>query len=100
MNKLPTDMGSFVVALLPSLSESLAGTFNIFQVMHHGTHEKQLSNIFAWLLTADGTHGLGEKFQQAFVRRVNQRVNRSEEHTDALQSRCDIVCHLPLDVQH
>src|SRR5699024_4619016 len=39
--------------------------------------EKQLSNIFAWLLAADGTHGLGDRFQQAFVRKVNERVQNN-----------------------
>lgn len=58
-------------ALVPSLSRSLAEQFNVFRVMHHGTHEKQLSNVFAWLLSADGTHGLGDAFQRAFVGRVN-----------------------------
>ncbi|MGO2186450.1 MAG: PD-(D/E)XK nuclease family protein, partial [Brevibacterium aurantiacum] len=43
--------------------------------MHQGTHEKQLSNIFAWLLTVDGTHGLEDKFQQTFITRVNGRVH-------------------------
>ena len=64
-------MNDFVTALLPSLSKSLSATFNIFRVMHHGTHEKQLSNVFAWLLAADETHGLGDKVQTAFVERVN-----------------------------
>src|SRR5699024_11809581 len=80
--------------------------------------EKQLSNIFAWLLAADGTHGLGDRFQQAFVRKVNERVQnngqlppagyrvvqevdtrtgRSEEHTSELQSRFDLVCRLLLE---
>ena len=58
--------------LVPSLSRSLAEQFNVFRVMHHGTHEKQLSNVFAWLLLASGTHGLGDAFQQIFVKRVLQ----------------------------
>lgn len=48
--------------------------FNVFDVMHHGTHEKQLSNVFAWLLKADGTHGLGSAFQRIFVEEVNLRL--------------------------
>src|SRR5699024_2311345 len=36
-----------------------------------GTHEKQLSNVFAWLLTADATHELGDAVQRAFLSRVN-----------------------------
>lgn len=46
--------------------------FNVFEVMHHGTHEKQLSNVFAWLLSSGGTHGLGSAFQQIFVEEVNR----------------------------
>lgn len=36
-----------VTRLVPSLSRSLAEQFDVFRVMHHGTHEKQLSNVFA-----------------------------------------------------
>lgn len=35
--------------------------------MRHGTWEKQLSNVFAWLLDAEGTHGLGDVFQRIFT---------------------------------
>lgn len=49
--------------------------FNVFDVMHHGTHEKQLSNVFAWLLNADGTHGLGDAFQRIFIAEVNRRLS-------------------------
>lgn len=65
------DTGGFVTALLPSLSKSLAEQFNIFRVMHHGTHEKQLSNVFAWLLTTEATHGLGDTFQRIFLAHIN-----------------------------
>ncbi len=65
------ELGGFVTALVPSLSKSLAEQFNIFRVMHHGTHEKQLSNVFAWLLTTGATHGLGDTFQRIFLARVN-----------------------------
>ena len=61
-----------VVALVPSLSRSLAERFNVFRVMHHGTHEKQISNVFAWLLHVGGTHGLGDAFQRIFLEQVNR----------------------------
>jgi len=61
-----------VTALVPSLSRGLAEQFNVFRVMHHGTHEKQLSNVFAWLLSVDGTHELGDAFQRLFVEQVNR----------------------------
>ena len=63
-----------VTRLVPTLSRSLAEQFNVFRVMHHGTHEKQLSNVFAWLLDAEGTHGLGDAFQRIFVARVNAQL--------------------------
>lgn len=67
----PTNMSEFVTALLPALSRSLAEQFSIFRVMHHGTHEKQFSNVFAWLLAADATHGLGDVFQRIFLEKIN-----------------------------
>lgn len=60
-----------VTALLPSLSRSLADQFNVFRVMHHGTHEKQVSNVFAWLLDAEASHELGDVTQQIFLELVN-----------------------------
>lgn len=64
-------MAHLVTTLLPALSRSLTGQFNLFRVMHHGTHEKQLSNVFAWLLQPDASHGLGDVFQRIFLTRVN-----------------------------
>jgi PD-(D/E)XK nuclease superfamily len=61
-----------VTALLPLLSRSLQAGFNVFDVMHHGTHEKQISNVFRWLLEAEGTHNLGDAFQRIFIDEVNQ----------------------------
>lgn len=67
-------MSGFVTALVPTLSRSLAEEFNVFRVMHHGTHEKQLSNVFAWLLTANATHALGDAFQRIFLERINAEL--------------------------
>ena len=39
--------------------------------MHHGLHEKQLSNIFRWLLDAEGTHKLGSQFVHIFIDELN-----------------------------
>ena len=47
--------------------------FNVFDVMHHGTHEKQISNVFRWLLEAEGTHGLADAFVRIFIDQVNRR---------------------------
>ena len=60
-----------VTRLVPSLSRSLAAQFNVFRVMRHGTHEKQLSNVFAWLLDAGATHELGDIVQRIFLELVS-----------------------------
>lgn len=63
-----------VTRLLPSLGRSRERGFNVFDVMHHGTHEKQLSNVFRWLLDADASHGLGERFARIFTDEVNRAL--------------------------
>ena len=78
MLEVARSLDRMVTALVPSLSRSLAEQFNVFRVMHHGTHEKQLSNVFAWLLNSQGTHGLGDTFQQIFVEQVNQGLAGGE----------------------
>ena len=60
-----------VTGLLPGLGESSKAGFNVFDVMRHGTHEKQISNAFGWLLDAEGTHNLGDLFQRVFVEELN-----------------------------
>lgn len=72
MPSTSTPLDRMVTALVPSLSRSLAEQFNVFRVMRHGTHEKQLSNVFAWLLREDATHHLGDAFQRIFVEQVNR----------------------------
>lgn len=60
-----------VNAMVPVLGRSLDPQFNVFDVMHHGLHEKQVSNVFGWLLSREGTHGLGDRFVRIFVGAVN-----------------------------
>src|SRR5262245_58456376 len=43
--------------------------------MHHGTHEKQLSNVFAWLLDADETHRCGDAFLRIFLEEINRGLD-------------------------
>jgi hypothetical protein len=65
--------------LLPVLHRSLEARFNVFDVMHHGTHEKQISNVFRWLLETEGNHHLGDTFLRIFIDEVNRgldEVNR------------------------
>ena len=66
--------GDLVTKLLPILGRSLDLGFNVFDVMHHGTHEKQLSNVFGWLLDIGGTHNLGDKFLRIFVDEANKAM--------------------------
>lgn len=79
-------MADLVTELLPVLSRSSVAPFNVFDVMHHGTHEKQLSNVFGWLLDTHGTHRLGDTFLRIFVHEVNegrspaQRLPESDYH--------------------
>ncbi len=65
-------------SLLPVLFSRSEEMFNVFDVMHHGTHEKQLSNVFAWLLDAEGTHHLGTAFQVIFIDAVNRGLQDGE----------------------
>ena len=67
-----------VTQLLPTLARPLDVSFNVFDVMHHGTHEKQVSNVFRWLLDAEGTHGLGEVFSEIFIAEVNRSLPDGE----------------------
>lgn len=67
-----------VTELVPILGRSLDIGFNVFDVMHHGTHEKQLSNVFSWLLDAGGTHNLGEQFASIFVNEANLALPSSQ----------------------
>ena len=64
-----------LTVLAPMLTNRPQRRFNVFDVMHHGTHEKQLSNVFTWLLKADETHGLGSAFQRIFVEEVNRQLD-------------------------
>lgn len=65
-----------VTSLVPILADRSEAEFNVFDVMHHGTHEKQLSNVFAWLLDTDGSHKLDDAFQRIFIDEVNRGLGR------------------------
>ncbi|MGJ6979248.1 hypothetical protein ACSDQ9_01770 [Aestuariimicrobium soli] len=72
-------LDGLVTPLVPSLATSLSTQFNVFEVMHHGTHEKQLSNVFAWLLRSDASHELGDTFQTILMGRVNKHLPDDEQ---------------------
>ena len=61
-----------VTGLLPVLAKKPQEEFNVFDVMRYGGHERQLSDVFAWLLDADGTHKLGDAFLRIFIDEVNR----------------------------
>jgi hypothetical protein len=63
-----------VTRLLPALARKPREEFNVFDVMRYGGHEKQLSDVFAWLLDPDGTHKLGDAFQRIFIDEVKRGV--------------------------
>ena len=74
-------MADLTTALLPTLGRSTDLHFNVFDVMHHGTHEKQLSNVFGWLLDTQGTHHLEDRFLRIFVEEVNRGLPQSGQFT-------------------
>lgn len=96
-------MVDLLTRLLPFLSNHAEEPFNVFNVMHHGTHEKQLSNVFAWLLNAEQTHRLGDTFQRIFIDETNQQLGdferipygaysvRQEQNTSASGEGMDIA---------
>lgn len=65
-------MADLATALLPVLHRPLAARFNVFDVMRHGTDEKQISNVFRWLLETGGTHQLGDTFLRIFLAEVDR----------------------------
>lgn len=68
-----------LTGLLPSLLTESVKRVNVFDVLHHGTHEKQLSNLFAWLLDEHGSHKLGNRFVTHFTAEVNSELRRLGE---------------------
>ena len=73
--------GELVTSLLPGVGKASKAGFNVFDVMRHGTHEKQLSNAFAWLLDAEGSHELGDLFQRIFIDKLNRDRTHMEPFT-------------------
>lgn len=64
--------------LLPVLGRSTDIGFNVFDVMHHGLHEKQISNVFRWLLDSEGTHKLGYRFVHLFIDELNRQLGEGD----------------------
>jgi hypothetical protein len=71
-----------VTRLLPVLARKQQEEFNVFDVMRYGGHEKQLSDVFAWLLDVDGTHKLGDAFLRIFIDEVNRGIKAVDPNAD------------------
>jgi hypothetical protein len=67
-----------VTRLLPVLAKKPQEVFNVFDVMRYGGHEKQLSDVFGWLLDTDGTYKLGDAFLRIFIDEVNRGMRDAE----------------------
>lgn len=64
--------GDLLTGLVPLVTRPRTAAFSILAVMHHGTHEKQLSNLWAWMLDSEGSHNLGDEVQRIFVDEINR----------------------------
>ena len=84
-------MTDLATALLPVLHRSLEARFNVFDVMHHGTHEKQISNVFRWLLETEGSHHLGDTFVRIFIDEVNRGLDNVNRGLDNVNRGLDEV---------
>lgn len=73
-----------IARLLPVLGRSLDNSFNVFDVMHHGSHEKQLSNVFSWILDAGETHNFEVLGQRLFVELINDELVKLGRDTELL----------------
>ncbi|MGY5319813.1 PD-(D/E)XK nuclease family protein [Neomicrococcus lactis] len=71
-----------ITELLPVLGRSSHESFNVFNVMHHGTHEKQLSNIFRWILDIGGSHRFETLGQRVFLNLIRERLGPSADLPD------------------
>lgn len=86
-----------VTELLPILGRSLERGFNVFDVMHHGTHEKQISNVFGWLLDVGGNHNLHDRFLQIFIDEVNAVSSASPLSHETYRVRQEVNTGLGVD---
>jgi hypothetical protein len=95
LGKALTD--DLVTELLPILGRSLERGFNVFDVMHHGTHEKQISNVFGWLLDSGGNHNLHDRFLQIFIDEVNAESSASPLPHETYRVRQEVNTGLGVD---
>ena len=53
-------------------------SFNVFDVLRYSDYEIRHSNVLAWLLTPDETHGAGDAFVKAFVQHLKSKENNGK----------------------
>lgn len=70
--------------------EALLSRFNIFQVLRAARHEIRHSNMLAWLLTPDETHGLGDRFFRRWLMQIVHSADDDIKHRLLLPSPIEI----------
>lgn len=53
-------------------------SFNVFDVLRYSDYEIRHSNVLAWLLTPDETHGAGDAFVRTFVKHLKSKENNGK----------------------
>lgn len=76
------------------LERRLAG-FNLFRVLRHAAGELRHSNVLAWLLTPDDSHGLGDRFLRRWLMRV---LHDAEIATDIPVADVDVSLFRSVEV--
>jgi len=64
--------------------EELARRFNVLRVLDIEEGELRHSNVLAWLLTPDESHGLGERFLRRWLLKVVYDSDTTQEKTPSL----------------
>ena len=70
--------------------EALLSRFNIFRVLRAAHHEIRHSNMLAWLLTPDESHGLGDRFFRRWLMHVVHHAEGETKHRLTLPSPIEI----------
>jgi len=73
-----------------TILEALLSRFNIFRVLRAAHHEIRHSNMLAWMLTPDESHGLGDHFFRRWLMQVVHNVDDDIKHRLGLPSPIEI----------
>src|SRR5207344_497094 len=66
--------------------EALLSRFNIFRVLRAARHEIRHSNMLAWLLTPDESHGLEDRFLRRWLMQIVHEAKDDPAQQAALPS--------------